>query len=85
MPDYPTHECSKTISNLISQTEIFFTVFFTFEFFVKSIAYGVVYDKHSYLRDRWNWIDFVVVAIRWGESNGGGGDAPQLDQLHPRR
>jgi len=37
------------------------TSFFTLEFILKVIAFGFVVDKTSYLRDAWNWLDFIVV------------------------
>eukprot|EP00438_Fugacium_kawagutii_P033609 Skav205156 [mRNA] locus=scaffold593:470948:479545:- [translate_table: standard] len=37
------------------------TGFFTLEFVLKVIAFGFVLDKTSYLRDAWNWLDFIVV------------------------
>jgi hypothetical protein len=48
------------------QNEIFdvadaiFTVLFTFECISKVIAMGFC-GPHSYLSDKWNWLDFVVV------------------------
>lgn len=37
------------------------TCFFTLEFVLKVIAFGFVLDETSYLRDAWNWLDFIVV------------------------
>ncbi|CAJ1425743.1 unnamed protein product [Effrenium voratum] len=37
------------------------TSFFTLEFILKVIAFGFVMDETSYLRDAWNWLDFIVV------------------------
>ncbi|CAE7321447.1 Cacna1c, partial [Symbiodinium sp. CCMP2456] len=37
------------------------TSFFTLEFILKVVAFGFVVDKTSYLRDAWNWLDFIVV------------------------
>ena len=31
------------------------------EMLIKTIAQGLVMDKNCYLRDRWNWLDSVVV------------------------
>lgn len=41
--------------------ERIFTSFFTCELVLKVIAWGFFREKHSYLRDPWNWLDFVVV------------------------
>jgi hypothetical protein len=35
--------------------------FFTLECFLKVAAMGMFLDQNSYLRDGWNWLDFVVV------------------------
>ena len=40
-----------------------FTGFFTLEYLLKVLAMGFISHKNSYLRDGWNWIDFVVVII----------------------
>lgn len=41
--------------------EPIFTAFFTLELILKVIAWGFFIEKNSYLRDPWNWLDFVVV------------------------
>ena len=38
-----------------------FTLLFIIEFILKVIAYGFVLEQYSYLRDPWNWLDFIVV------------------------
>ena len=38
---------------------------FTFELTMKVVAYGFVMHKHSYLRDPWCQLDFVVVSLAW--------------------
>jgi len=38
-----------------------FTCLFTIEFLMKIIAYGFILYDNSYLRDPWNWLDFIVV------------------------
>ena len=42
-------------------SEPIFTALFTLEFLMKVIAYGFIIGKYTYLRDAWNWIDFIVV------------------------
>lgn len=44
-----------------------FTIFFTVECVFKIIAYGMVFHQSSYLRDAWNWLDFIVVIMGWIE------------------
>merc|ERR1711871_857499 len=46
-------------------TEMFFTVVFTFEAVTRIIALGFCMHKGSYLRNGWNWLDFVVVLMSW--------------------
>lgn len=41
--------------------DIVLTIFFTLEFMLKVVAWGLIMDRHSYLRDAWNWLDFIVV------------------------
>ena len=46
--------------------DYFFTVAFTFEMLTKMVAMGVICEgRGTYLRDYWNWIDFVVVFAAW--------------------
>ena len=44
-----------------------FTVVFTIEFLLKIISMGFIIHKNSYLRDAWNWLDFLVVMIGLSE------------------
>lgn len=48
-------------NELADKSEIYFTVFFTIECLSKIIAMGVIFHKKCYLRDGWNWLDFIVV------------------------
>ncbi|KAJ1620093.1 Ion transport protein-domain-containing protein [Pavlovales sp. CCMP2436] len=45
--------------------EILFTSVFTAEILLRALAYGLVQTKNSYLRDRWHWLDIVVVVTSW--------------------
>ena len=54
----------ETIKQLKTASKIsnyIFTCLFTIEFLMKIIVYGFVLDDNSYLRDPWNWLDFIVV------------------------
>jgi hypothetical protein len=42
-------------------SEFIFTIIFIIEFVLKVIAYGFILETHSYLKDPWNWLDFIVV------------------------
>lgn len=45
--------------------EFAFTIAFTIEFLLRSLTMGFAGHKWSYMGDRWNWIDFFVVAMSW--------------------
>ena len=60
--DYPDLNLEMpTLNRLMEQSELFFTIVFTLEMTIKMIAMGLFLDKNCYLRDQWNWLDFVVV------------------------
>jgi hypothetical protein len=47
-------------NTLIGRSEIIFTLIFTIECILKIIGMGFSGPK-GYLKDRWNWLDFLVV------------------------
>jgi hypothetical protein len=49
----------------VESSELWFQIFFTVEATIKIVAMGFITEKGSYLRDPWNVLDFVVVAIGW--------------------
>lgn len=49
------------INNIVDQTEIIFTLFFTFECVTKILSMGLIVKSGCYLQDGWNWLDFTVV------------------------
>ena len=51
-------------NTIISESEFFFTAIFTAECVIKILGFGL-WGKHSYLADRWNWLDFLVVITRY--------------------
>ena len=56
---------------LISLHAIFrvlFTAIYTFESATKVMGRGFVLTKFTYLRDAWNWLDFIVISLAWVES-----------------
>ncbi|XP_050525593.1 sodium channel protein para-like isoform X2 [Daktulosphaira vitifoliae] len=55
MPPTPTIEAS----------EIIFTGIYTFESAVKVMARGFILEHFTYLRDAWNWLDFIVIALAY--------------------
>jgi len=42
---------------------VIFTAIYTFESAVKVMARGFILEKFTYLRDAWNWLDFVVISL----------------------
>lgn len=42
---------------------VIFTGIYTFESAVKVMARGFILCPFTYLRDAWNWLDFVVIAL----------------------
>ncbi|ODM91688.1 Sodium channel protein para [Orchesella cincta] len=42
---------------------VVFTAIYTFESAVKVMARGFILEKFTYLRDAWNWLDFVVISL----------------------
>lgn len=45
--------------------EWLFLAVFTIELLAKMLAYGLIFNKHAYLRDPWCQLDFVVVSLAW--------------------
>ncbi|XP_031566038.1 sodium channel protein type 2 subunit alpha-like isoform X2 [Actinia tenebrosa] len=51
------------IKNAPEEPEYVFAAIYTLEMIVKIIAKGLCMHKFAYLRDPWNWLDFVVVIL----------------------
>ncbi|XP_071442957.1 sodium channel protein para-like [Hetaerina americana] len=49
----------------IESSEVIFTGIFTFELAVKVMAQGFILQPFTYLRDAWNWLDFIVIAVAY--------------------
>ena len=52
-------------ASLIRQCEAAFLGVYTVELATKVVAYGFLMHRHSYLRDPWCQLDFVVVSLAW--------------------
>ncbi|CAL8142651.1 unnamed protein product [Orchesella dallaii] len=52
-------------SPVTESTEVVFTAIYTFESAVKVMARGFILEKFTYLRDAWNWLDFVVISLAY--------------------
>jgi len=59
--DYENPNKSSFRNDLVKYAEPFFIFAFTIEALLKIVAFGFVIDKNTYLRDPWNWLDFIVV------------------------
>lgn len=44
---------------------VIFTTIYTFESCLKVTARGFILEKFTYLRDPWNWLDFVVIGLAY--------------------
>jgi voltage-gated sodium channel type II alpha len=49
----------------IERTEVIFTTIYTFESTLKVAARGFILEPFTYLRDPWNWLDFVVIVLAY--------------------
>ena len=50
---------------VLNVLEWVYLAIFTFEMMSKMLAYGLIGHHHSYLRDAWCQLDFVVVVLSW--------------------
>ncbi|XP_076370116.1 sodium channel protein para-like isoform X2 [Tachypleus tridentatus] len=49
----------------IEQSEVIFTSIYTVESVVKVTARGFILERFTYLRDPWNWLDFIVITLAY--------------------
>jgi hypothetical protein len=66
------------MKTMLNSVEWVYTILFTLEMLVHIFALGFFADEGSYLRDAWNWLDFIVVAISWVSILGIGGNLSAL-------
>ena len=59
--DYENPDSDIWRNRIVHSCEPFFTAAFTLEAMLKIVSMGFIMHKKSYLRDAWNWLDFVVV------------------------
>ena len=50
-------------NSVLELCDVVFTVIFLIECIIKIIAMGFIVEKRSYLRETWNWIDFIITII----------------------
>ena len=49
------------LSFAIRKADLVFTILFTLEMLLKWVGLGLCKYRHSYFRDAWNWLDFIIV------------------------
>lgn len=65
--DYADRNDTTSRNDAINVGGRIFTIMFTIEGICKILANGFILHKRSYLRNGWNWLDFIVVIIGWIE------------------
>ena len=61
--DYDDRDNEEEYNQFLELLGRILTTMFMVECVTKIIALGFVFHKNAYLRDRWNWIDFLVVIV----------------------
>ena len=61
----PLDPCCTWKADFIDVLELVYLYIFTVELLSKVLAYGFLLHPHSYLRDAWCQLDFVVVSLAW--------------------
>ena len=59
--DYTDRENKGKLNQVLNMFEPVFVILFAIESVLKIIGMGFIMEKNSYLRDSWNWLDFIVV------------------------
>lgn len=54
---------STALYSLLSSLRYTFTGIYTFESLTKIVARGFAIDDFTFLRDPWNWLDFMVISM----------------------
>jgi hypothetical protein len=54
---------SQLRSDAFATTDKIFTLIFLVEMVLKWVSDGLILHENSYLRDSWNWLDFIIVLI----------------------
>ena len=60
-----TTKNSKDLMDVLATLDVMFTVLFTIEVVLKSVAKGFMGRPGTYLRNNWNRLDFFVVVTSW--------------------
>ncbi|CAF3299981.1 unnamed protein product [Rotaria socialis] len=54
-----------TLRNAPEATEYVFTIIYSLEALTKCIARGFILQEYTFLRDPWNWLDFIVITLAY--------------------
>ena len=65
--DYSDRTDSSLRNKILNLGGRIFTVLFTIEAMCKVIANGFIFHRRAYLKNGWNWLDFLVVIVGWIE------------------
>ena len=60
--NYDVHYKSKW-NSFLDVLDLIFSIIFLVECVLKVIGMGFIRHKHAYLRNGWNWIDFIIVVV----------------------
>jgi hypothetical protein len=66
--------CTESAIQMLDFTDMLeygFTAIFTLELIIQVTAKGLIFGKKAYLRDIWNWLDFIVVVMSYASVVGG--------------
>ena len=55
----------KKLDKVWDKIENYFITIYTIEFLLKIISYGIMSGKKAYLKEFWNFLDFIVVVSSW--------------------
>jgi Ion transport protein len=62
--DNPLNDPKGTLSTVLNYSDMIFTSIFAFEFLLRVIVHGVIFNgENSYLRSSSNIMDFLIVAL----------------------
>jgi len=59
--DYKDRKGETRWNKIIERVNNSLTIIFIAEFLIKVLAMGFFYGKNAYLKDLWNFLDFVIV------------------------
>ena len=83
--DYSDRNNKTEYNQQLEQIGKVFSFIFALELVLKVIAFGFIKHPKSYLRDTWNWLDFVVVVTGLIELSFGGDGAQSVRSLRVLR